>query len=87
MAPSGTERLLPRPKGMMQKVQRWSQPCWICTKARVFSAKAASRWLAVSRTAMMSSTATRGWAVASTQLSGASFCALPRTRSTSGMAA
>ena len=34
-SPIGTERELPRPKGMMQKVQRWSQPFWTCTKARV----------------------------------------------------
>ena len=31
---SGTERAGPRAKGMVQKVQRWSQPCWISTKAR-----------------------------------------------------
>jgi hypothetical protein len=33
-APIGTERELPRPSGMMQKVQRWSQPFCTCTKAR-----------------------------------------------------
>ena len=29
ISPAGAERLAPRPKGMMQKVQRWSQP--FCT--------------------------------------------------------
>ena len=31
---SARERLGPRPNGMMQKVQRWSQPCCTWTKAR-----------------------------------------------------
>ena len=29
--PAGIEREFPRPKGMTQKVQRWSQPFWIST--------------------------------------------------------
>ena len=28
---TGTERELPRPNGITQKVQRWSQPFWTCT--------------------------------------------------------
>src|ERR687898_748212 len=34
-APAGTERDGPRPYGMMQKVQRWSQPFCTSMKARV----------------------------------------------------
>ena len=35
--PAPTERDGPRPKGMMQKVQRWSQPVCTARKARVWS--------------------------------------------------
>ena len=57
MAPIGTERLGPRPNGMMQKVQRWSQPCCTCTNARARLANSVTRCAAVSRAAMMSETA------------------------------
>src|SRR5260370_428389 len=53
----GTERELPRPKGMMQKVQRWSQPFCTCTKARERPSRPSMRCAAVSLTAMMSLTA------------------------------
>ena len=57
-APMGTERELPRPNGMMQKVQRWSQPFCTCTKARVWPRMPSMRCGAVSLTAMMSLTRT-----------------------------
>ena len=46
----------PRPNGMMQKVQRWSQPFCTCRKARVWPSKWSTIWGAVSRTLMMSLT-------------------------------
>ena len=82
--PIGTERLGPRPNGMMQNVQRWSQPCCTCTKARARLANSVTRWAAVSRAAMMSDTAEPA---PGCQLSGFSLSSLPRTRWTLGRAA
>ncbi len=84
MAPSGTERLGPRPKGMTQKVQRWSQPCCTCTKARARPPNSVTSWGAVSCAAMMSATA--DWA-SGAQDSARSFSRLPSTRATPGSAA
>ena len=36
MSADASERELPRPNGMTQKVQRWSQPFWTWTKPRVW---------------------------------------------------
>src|SRR6185369_9030303 len=72
---------------MMQKVQRWSQPCWISTKARLRSAKPEMRCAAVSLISMMSETAMRSLALPSAmrwKLLASSFSELPSTWSTSG---
>ena len=69
---------------MMQKVQRWSQPCCTCTKARARPANSVTRWAAVSVAAMMSDTAPGAPAA---HASGRSLSALPRTRCTPGSAA
>ena len=66
---------------MMQKVQRWSQPCCTCTKARARPANSVTRCAAVSRAAMMSDTAA---GASGAQLSGCSFSWLPSTRCTPG---
>ena len=51
-SPTGTERLGPRPKGMTQKVQRWSQPCCTCDERPGPGRRTRStRCAAVSRTA------------------------------------
>ena len=84
MPPNGTLRLGPRAKGMMQKVQRWSQPCWISTKARARLSKPVTKCGASWRTAMMSETRA---GAPGCQLSGSSFSVLPSTRSTPGRAA
>ena len=85
-APIGTERLGPRPNGMMQKVQRWSQPCCTWTKARARPANSVTRWAAVSRACMMSETASPAVRAASDQLPARSFSSLPITLVTPGMA-
>ena len=59
IAPIGTERLAPRPYGMMQKVQRWSQPCCTSTKARARPSKPVDERRRGLRAAQMSATATR----------------------------
>ena len=83
----GTERELPRPKGMMQNVQRWSQPFCTCTKARVRPVSCSIIGGRVSVTAIMSDTSTRGRLLPGNQLETSNFSSLPKTRETSGMAA
>ena len=81
-----TEREGPRANGIMQNVQRWSQPCCTCMKARLRPSKPGTRWPASCSTDMMSSTRilpSRGM----TKFAPCSFSRLPRTRSTSSMAA
>ncbi len=80
----GTLRLGPRPNGMTQNVQRWSQPCCTCTNARARPANSVTRCAAVSRADMMSDTEP---AAPGAQLSARSFSTLPSTRSTPGSAA
>ncbi len=84
MRPIATERFGPRPCGMMQNVQWWSQPCCTCTNARARPANPVTRCDAVSRTAAMSATPPGASRV---QLSGRSFSTLPSTRLTPGSAA
>ena len=62
-APIGTERELPRPNGMMQKVQRWSQPFCTCTKARVCASHAVdqvARAVSLHRHDVVDGTCSRG---------------------------
>ena len=80
----GTDRLGPRPNGMMQNVHRWSHPCCTCTNARARPANSVTMWGAVSRACMMSDTADPAPSV---QLSGFSLSSLPSTRVTPGIAA
>ena len=81
---TGSERELPRPNGMMQKVQRWSQPFCTCTKARARPSMLSIACGRICLTAMMSLTAT----FASVRHARASsFSSLPMTRSTSAIPA
>jgi hypothetical protein len=83
-----TERELPRPNGMTQNVQRWSQPFCTGTKARVCPAMPAIRVGVAVRTAMMSSMAARACGRAGpAQVSARPFASLPTRRATSGIAA
>ena len=74
---------------MMQNVQRWSQPFWICMKARAREPKPSIMADAVSRTDMMSLTMTRGLpaTLKARNVSARIFSALPMTASTSAMPA
>ncbi len=79
-AASGAERAAPRPAGIAQKVQLWSQPFCTARNARVCSSTPSSSGLALSAFS-------KAGGGRSAHVSGLVFTALSTSRSTSGMAA
>ncbi len=83
---TGTERELPRPNGMTQKVQRWSQPFCTGRKARVRARIGTASGRGSAPGAITSSIRTRSGA-GSAQIPASSLRRLPRISATSGIAA
>ena len=83
--PAGTLLLFPLPKGIIQKVQRWSHPCWISIYARDFPSNFSTMLLCSLLSAKIFFTWIGEFFDKEDQVSFCNFSLFPITKSTSSM--